>query len=73
MQHDLLSRSQLRGGQMSIDIATEKKRLEEQQACCPYAGSPAKPGENIFSDERLNREKEKSASEEGERERTHAG
>src|SRR5215203_5776434 len=58
---------------MRVDIAAEQERLEKEQAGRPHSGSAAEPRQDIFSYERLDREKEKRASKDRKGERSHTG
>ena len=57
--------------EVGIGIARQQHPLEEEEAGCPDAGSTAIPREDVFPDQRLPDEEEKSPGENRQRERQH--
>ena len=65
MQERLSFGMKFAGDQMGVGITGEEQHLEEKHADGPDTGTSAEPGENVFTDERLDLEKEESAEENG--------
>ena len=48
---------------MSVRVAAQQSRLEEEQAGRPHSGRPAEPGEYVLANHQLDAEEKKCAQE----------
>ena len=65
MNQDLLTLDEALGDEVGIQVPQEKQELKEQYASSPYGQTPAKPGQDILSDQGLYLKEEKRAQGDG--------
>ena len=53
------------GDQMGVGVTSEEQDLKEKHADGPNTGAAAEPGENVFTDQRLDLKQEEGAEKNG--------